>query len=341
VAYTVEVIDTVTGCQYSDVIPPIDGFSPLDVVAGSTPGFCDVNRNGEITYTISGFTVGSNLQIELVNNDDASQTIIETITPGSDPYVNSHVALPGDYQILVTNLTDTCTDAVGVIIPQNLPSIDVIAEEPANCNADGQIVVQGAGGAGGPYEFAFMTTGNIPGVTDWTTNTAFSAPADTLPPPTFIVNNQCAVASPSFAIEVSIPSSIDTPRFTLGGESQFGVLNGGGTAYEYTFTVGTPGDYIVDVIDANGCTSQGTAVVYEFLSASGGFTTDSTCNDADGIITILPLGGSGDFDFELTGTDYSGSGVTINQTNNAVFTSMLPGDYQVVVTDRIVTEPME
>ena len=106
-----------------------------------------------------------------------------------------------------------------------------------------------------------------------------------LPVPTFIVDNQCAVASPTFDIIVSVPASVNTPRFTLAGDSQFGVLNGGGTAWEYTYTVTTPGTYVVDVIDANGCDSQGTAEVFEFLSASGGFSTEPSCNNADGGVT--------------------------------------------------------
>ncbi len=361
VAYTVEVIDTVSGCEYSNVILPVEGFSALDISASSTPGFCDINRNGEISYTVSGFTLGNNLQIDLVNNDDGSISLLETVTPTGDPYSNSTQQLPGDYQVLVTNLDNSCTDAIGVVIPQNLPSIYIIEEEPANCNADGQIVVQGSGGAGGPYEFAFMNSGNTPNTGDWGSSTSFLAPAGTydvfvrdasgctsfaiatviqadpiLPPPSLVVDNQCAVSSPSFDIVVGVPSSVDTPRFTLGGDSQFGVLNTPGTAYEYTFTVGVPGDYLVDVTDANGCESQATATVYEFLSASGGFTTEPSCNNNDGVITILPLGGSGDFDFDLTGSDHLGSPVSISQTNNAVFTGLLPGDYEVLVTDRLV-----
>ncbi len=64
--------------------------------------------------------------------------------------------------------------------------------------------------------------------------------------------------------------------------------------------VSSPGDYIVDVIDANGCTGQG----YCYLSMISyllqvGFLTVSTCNDADGVIEIIPNGGSGDFDYVL------------------------------------------
>jgi large repetitive protein len=354
VTYTVEVTDTATGCVYLNEISPVDGPG-LDVAATSTPGFCDINRNGEITYTISGFTVGDNIQVEILNNDDGSRSVIETVTPGADPYANTYLTLPGDYQIIVTNLTDTCTDATGIIIDQNLPSIYILNLTPANCNANGSITVQGSGGAGGPYTFAFMASGVAPTPGDFGTDTTFfGAPGNydvyiqdisgctsfanaeiipldpPLPIPTIVVDNQCDVSAPFFDITVSMPAFIDTPRFTLGGVTL--------TTNPATFQVSSPGSYTVDVVDADGCTSQGTATVYDFLSASGGFTTESTCNSTDGIISVFPNGGSGDFDFDLTGNDYLGTPVAISQTNNPVFTGMSPGSYQILVTDRQVTD---
>ena len=360
VTYTVEVTDTGTGCVYLDEIAPVDGPG-LDVTATSTPGFCDVNRNGEITYTITTFNPGDNINVEILNNDDGSITFIENVSPLSDPYANTYLTLPGDYQIIVTNLTDGCTDATPIIIDQNLPAIDILSLEPANCNADGSITVQGSGGDGGPYTFAFMDSGVPPTALDFGSATTFTGPSGNydvyvmdgsfctsfanaeiipldpaLPTPIQIVDNQCLVTAASFDIRATVPNTVDTPRFTLGGVTEFGVLNG--AVYEYTFSVSSPGTYVVDVIDADGCTSQGTAEVYEFLAASGEFSTDSSCNNADGVITISTFGGSSDFDFDLTGNDYLGNPVNISQTNDPVFTGMLPGTYSVLVTDNLVTD---
>lgn len=362
VTYTVEVTDVGTGCVYLEEIPPVDGPSTLDVTASTTAGYCDVNRFGQIAYDISGFLPNSDLIVEVFNSDDGTTIVIESPTNVSPIHSGTYEALPGNYQIIVTDLTDNCNDAASVTILQNLPSIDILSTDPANCTSDGSITVQGNGGGGGPYTFAFMTVGATPTPGDFSPSTTFFAasgnydvyvqdalgctsfaiaeiiPLDpALPAPTFAVDNQCAVASPSFDIIVRVPSSVDTPRFTLGGDAQFPIDNG--TFWEHTYVVTTPGSYIVDVIDANGCTSQATAEVFEFISASGGFSTESTCNDADGVITIFPNGGSGNFDYELTGTDYTGSGVgPIVQSDNAVFTSLTPGTYQVLVTDRDVTD---
>jgi len=367
VAYTVQVMDMVTNCIYEQIIPPIEGPSPLDITANSTAGACDINRNGEITYQITGYTVGNNLRIALLNNEDGSLTVIEnSITPASVAYNGSYPELPGDYQLIVTNLTDTCTDAVSVIIDQNLPSIDIISEVAANCNALGQVTVQGRGGDGGPYEFAFMAVGAVPVFpTDYTTVTTYVRPAGNydvyvrdasgctsfdiativqldpdLVVPDFTVINQCDPTSTAFDITVRMPGTVNTPRFTLGGDEQLPTLVAG--LWEYTYTVSSPGDYIVNVVDANGCVSQGTAQVYDFLSASGDFSMESTCNDADGEITIKTNGGSGDFSFVLTGIDYNAASVGPITQNNVsvftVFTGLQPGNYEVLVTDNIVND---
>jgi gliding motility-associated-like protein len=362
IAYTVEVRDVVTGCIYEQEIPPIDAPSLLNITATSTPGACDANRNGEITYQVTGYTIGDVLRIELLNNDDNSITVIEPgLTTTAIPYDGTYPELAGDYQIIVTNLTDTCRDATGIVIDENLPAIDIISDVPANCNALGQITVQGRGGSGGPYEYAYVPAGN-PEPTIYSTQNTFVDVAGNydvyvrdasgctsfdiatviqldpaLPVPVFTVVNQCDPTSTAFDITVTVPNTINTPRFTLGGDEQ--IPTDDGTNWTHTYTVGSPGDYTVDVVDANGCSSQGIATVYNFLSATGSFSSESTCNDADGEITINTFGGSGDFSFVLTGTDYnSGSVGPVTQINNPVFTGLEPGNYEVLITDRIVND---
>lgn len=357
VAYTVEVTDLGTGCVYLDEIPPEDGPNPLDVTATSTPGYCDANRFGQILYQVDGFAPGADLLIELLNSDTGARITIDTPTGVSPIYANSYETLPGNYQVIVTDLTNDCTDATAITIDQNLPGIDILAEQPANCNAFGQFTVRGYGGDGGPYTYAFMPNGVPPAPGDFGTATTFAGAAGTydvyvrdssgctsfgiatiinldppLPAPAFIVENQCDVTATSFDILVRMPASIDTPRFSLNGDEQFGVLNG--LFYEYTYTVAIPGDYLVNVVDANGCTSQGIATVYEFLSASGGFTTEPTCNSSDGEITIATTGGSGNFTYELR----TGGGAYIADNTTGVFSGYGPGDYEVLVTDNLVAD---
>lgn len=368
VSYTVEVLDIATGCIYEEIIDPVDGPSPLEVTAVSTAGYCDASRNGQIEYTITGFNSGDDLLIEIYDVDDGTLMTTENPTNVTTiPYVDTFEALPGNYQVIVTNLTDDCNDGALITIDQNLPSIFVITEDPANCNADGQFTVIGAGGAGGPFEYAFGPQGFTPDydgtatpadpTDDFSSTTTFTGGAGTydvyvrdaagctsfdiatiiqqqLPPllNTPIVDNQCDVTSTSFQITVSTPNTTDTPRFTLNGSTQFGVLNGG--VYEATFVVNSPGNYPVLLEDADGCSSTGVAEVYEFLSASGDFSSMPSCNNADGEITITTNGGSGDFNFELQ----DGGGAYIADNATGAFTGIAPGDYQVLVTDNIVSD---
>lgn len=356
VSYTVEVLDVATGCTYIEVIDPIDGPTPLEVTATSTSGFC-VARNGQIEYTIIGFNLGDDLLIQIYNVDDGTLLTTENpINVTSIPYVDTFDTLPGNYQVIVTNQTDNCNDGALVTIDQNLPDIDILVEDPANCNADGQITVVGSGGAGGPYEFAFGPTGFDPTGT-YSSSTTFIAPAGNydvyirdasgctsfdiatiinmdpvLPPPTIDVANQCVVTATSFEITVSITNSVDTPRFTLGGDTQIGVLNG--AVYEADFYVNSPGSYPVEVVDANGCTSQAIADVYEFLAVSGGFSTAPTCLDPDGIITAEVVGGSNNFSYQLR----DGGGIDIGapiigDRLAGVFTGIATGNYSIYIED--------
>ena len=82
---------------------------------------------------------------------------------------------------------------------------------------------------------------------------------------------------------------------------------------------------------------MGIAEVFEFLSASGGFSTIPTCNDADGIITITTNGGSGNFNYELRDGAGTPTG-NLTGENTGVFTGVAPGNYEVLVTDDIVND---
>lgn len=162
-----------------------------------------------------------------------------------------------------------------------------------------------------------------------------------LPAPTITVNNQCDVSTPvgGFEITVEMPGTIDTPTFTLDGVSLTPAYTPG-VPTQAVFYVNSIGNYPINVTDINGCFVDDSADVYQVLSASADFTTTPpNCTNADGEIVVTANGGSGDFTFELSGTDYTGSAIAnVIQTNNGTFTGIAPGTYQVVVTDNQVTD---
>lgn len=161
-----------------------------------------------------------------------------------------------------------------------------------------------------------------------------------LPLPTVIVNNQCDVTTPvgGFEITVEMPGTVDTPTFTLDGTSITPAYTPGVTT-QAIFFVNSIGAYPVNVADINGCFTNSIANVYQVLSASADFTsTPPSCTNPDGEIVITANGGSGDFNYTLSGNDYNGAAITVvTQTNNGTFTGIVPGTYEVMVRDNQVT----
>ncbi|MEH6682743.1 MAG: T9SS type B sorting domain-containing protein [Sediminicola sp.] len=365
VSYTVEVLDQGTGCTYQEVIDPVTGPSPLDVDAVSTR-FCDADRNGEITYTVTGFS-GNNIQISIIDSDTGEIIFTDTFNGVPTPFINTYLDLPGNYQVVATDLdNNNCTAGAAITIDQNLPSIDILQENPANCNSDGQFTVQGSGGAGGPYEFAYVPVGTAPdydgtatiGDTsdDFGSATTAFRPAGNyeiyvrdisgcvsfgigqivqsdpiLPDPVITVVNQCDINAAQFEITATVPGWVDTPRFTLNGETIIGS--------PAVFFVSTPGIYTVDVVDANGCSSSNTGEVFEFIYASGGFDVMPTCEASDGTIVVEADGGSNDYTYQLQ--DGSGNDIgapIVGDGDAGIFTNIGPGSYQVLVTDNVVND---
>ena len=159
-----------------------------------------------------------------------------------------------------------------------------------------------------------------------------------LPVPTIVVNNQCITGTPpaSFQIDVTMPANVDNPTFTLGGQTLVPPYDGSNPTTA-TFNVPSIGVYDVYVIDANGCDVQTTAEVFQILSASADFSTEPSCNNTDGIITVFPNGGSGNFTFELRDGVGTPTGNTTGMTTG-VFTGIGPGDYEVFIRDDIAND---
>ncbi|MGS0527525.1 hypothetical protein ACU8V7_22430 [Zobellia nedashkovskayae] len=166
-----------------------------------------------------------------------------------------------------------------------------------------------------------------------------------------VVDNQCdvtATAAGGFDITLSLPGDFETPTFTLNGISQT-VAHSGNPAINTTatFTVNSVESYAYNIIDANGCEVDGVAEVYQVLTASGDFTIEPNCEEEDGTITITSDGGSGNFNYTLTGTDFDGNPVSmtiLDDGDDAIFndvvdfTSVPPGTYDVIIEDQIVRD---
>ncbi|MBU2996478.1 T9SS type B sorting domain-containing protein [Cellulophaga baltica] len=373
VTYTVEVTDVgAGGCIYYIEIPPQDADSPLNITATSPVAFCDDSGNGRTDFTVSDFS--GDITIDLI--DPITGAILQTdtadtATVGTD-YDGFFEIVPDRYTVRVTD-SDTCTDATIIDVILNIPSIDIISNIPANCNAQGQLTVRGSGGDGGPYQYAFVPAGTTPDkdgtLTPSDTSDDFSSATTAvldgslsgtaydiyvidgrgctfnvtesvillqpeLPEPTIVVDNQCDATASAFDITASLPDWVNSPTFTLNGESKTGVFNTTTNLWEVSYTVSTPGDYTVEVIDANGCFGSGIGTVYEYLTGTAEFSTMPSCNNDDGVITVSPNGGSGNFSFEL----FDDSSASLGSNTTGVFDDQTPGDYEILITDNEVTD---
>ncbi|MFS4469316.1 T9SS type B sorting domain-containing protein [Maribacter sp. 2210JD10-5] len=355
--FVVEVRDNDTGCIYEEEITVPDQTFDLDVNLTIDNGTCIPGDLVELTYTVAGTT--GNLDIEILNLDTGA-----VITDSRTDTTFSYNVPQGEYSILIYDNGTTCSGGDTAIATLDMPRVDVIENINANCNALGQLTVRGSGGDGGPYVYAFVPAGTpspiapsefgtettvalpgslAPGISydiwvqdgrgcQFMTSAAVVQLDEDLPIPDVVVNNQCITGTPpsSFTITVEMPGNVDTPTFTLNGVVQTPTYVPG-VPTQAVFTVGGIGTYDVNVIDANGCDVDTTAEVFQILSASGGFSTDPTCTDSDGVITINADGGSGNFDFELQ----NAVGGYIDNNATGIFSGIPPGDYQVVVTDDI------
>ena len=372
-SYTVQVLDEGTNCEYIEVVDIPDGPNPLNV--GLT--IDNANCNGddvELDYTITGGT-GPNYDIVITNLDTGAE-IVNTTTTNT---TNTFLVPQGPYAISVIDTSTSCTGGTTIEATLNMPRVDVIDNQNANCNELGQLTFRGSGGTpyppsgagslpdGSPYEYAVVTAGTPPLAGDYGTATTIALPGSLLgidydiwvrdsrgcefqtsatvvqldpdlPVPTIVVNNQCITGTPpaSFQIDVTMPANVDNPTFTLGGQTLVPPYDGSNPTTA-TFNVPSIGVYDVYVIDANGCDVQTTAEVFQILSASADFSTEPSCNNTDGIITVFPNGGSGNFTFELRDGVGTPTGNTTGMTTG-VFTGIGPGDYEVFIRDDIAND---
>ncbi|RTE53188.1 gliding motility-associated C-terminal domain-containing protein [Arenibacter aquaticus] len=352
VAYTVEVLDTVTGCIYEQEIPPVSGPTPsFMATASGTSASCDVAGNGIFNYEVQDYS-GTELEISVINvTTGAVISAATTITvppyvPGT-PYTGQITNLPpGNYRVLVEDVANGCTTSAEAIIVQDIPSVSIDSNTNANCiDPNGHLIVRGVGGTG-PYQFSVVPTaapeGAYSATTDYdlapgdydvyvqdasgcsssTTVTILEDPGVAVP--TINVTNQCFMVT-SYNVEVTSPlNSGPSP------ETTFQYDMGSGFQDSPLFTVPNPGTYTMTVRDGNGCTATNTFEVFDFFSITASATVEPSCNNADGTITVVTSGGSGDFDYVLD----DGAGFVVSQTDDPVFTTLPPGNYTITVTDR-------
>jgi hypothetical protein len=105
----------------------------------------------------------------------------------------------------------------------------------------------------------------------------------------------------------------------------------------YTFTGLSAGSYFIDVTDSALCNVSDTVTLIQpnSFGVSSVNVTNSTCDSNNGSISILLVGGSGNFTYSLTGS--SNNTQERNGTTNTTFGGLPADTYRLSITDGICT----
>ncbi len=351
VTYFVEVRDAL-GCTYIQEIDPIGPVNPVAVTATSLSASCNVAGSGSIDYEVSGISAPGDFTVTLQNTDTGTTVSTQSFSGETIPYTDTFTSLaPGNYQIIVTDDTNGCSGSTLAFIDISSVSIAIDNFVEATCNVGALVTVRGFGSTG-PYTYAYVPTGDPAPVT-FTSETTFEIPGPYpndydfyvqdangctalttlsvtqeagVPNPVIDVVNQCTATS-GYQINMVSPLSTgsglpeETFQYDIGSGFQTGT----------TFIVPNPGSYVITVRDGNGCINTVTADVFDFFAISADATSYPTCNAGDGEITVNTTGGSGTFEYQLRDAATLTNIGPAQSTN--IFTNVLPGDYNILVTD--------
>ncbi len=316
------VIQDVNGCTVTDQIVLTDqaGATIVDVIiADATCG----NSDGTISITTTGGTAPVEYSID--NG--------VTFEPAG-----SFINLPaGTYDIVVQDANNCLATDQAIINDLAGPVIDDIPTANSTCgSSDGSIIINASGGTA-PLEYSIDG-----GITFQTTNTFSGLVSGTYDIVVQDVNGCTATDQVTLSDESgpAIDNVVTTDATCGGSDGSITITASGGTApLEYSidngltfqsdgvFTGIAGGIYDVVVQDANGCiiTQQVTVNDQSAPAIDNVASTEPTCGDPNGTITITSIGGTAPIEYSID------NGLTFQTNDN--FTGLAAGTYDIVVQD--------
>jgi gliding motility-associated-like protein len=319
------VVEDNNGCQTTQQVILTDP-APVSIDNVATVDPSCIANDGSITITASGGDGGPyNFSID---NGVTFQA--------SNAFTNLGV---GTYDIVVTDGNGcSATTQVSLVNP-GAPTIDNVTTVDPSCAAnDGSITITASGGQT-PYQYSIDN-----GVTFQAGNAFTNLGVGTYDI-VVVDNNGCSSTTQVILTNPGGPSisNITAVDPTCNGATDGSIditVTGGQTPYQYsidngvTFQAGNSftglgaGTYDIVVEDNNGCqvTQQVILTDPPAVSIDNVVTTDPSCGNTDGDITITASGGDGGpYQFSID------NGVTFQGSN--AFTSLGAGTFDIVVTD--------
>jgi len=296
--YTVEVLNTMTGCSSGIQSITINDPTPLTAVSASTAVSCNGLSDGTATVISTGGTLPITYSWE---NDLFPGVVVSTSA-------TALALMAGDYTCIITDAMFCTTTATANVNEPTiiLPNFTYVA---VTCNglSDGQVTATPTGGNGGPYTYSWSNDPlNI-------LNTSSGLAAVSTPYPTLIVYDidgcpstaeNIIITEPAlFTISASVSSSyngadiscfgssdgeiIILPLGGVGGE-QYDLGLGGALTASSTIPNLSAATYFIDGYDANLCTASTTVTVTSPVALNTDLTIQNvSCLGAnDGIISF-------------------------------------------------------
>ena len=303
---------------------------PLSVIGLVQDITCNGDADGAIDITVAGGAEGYTFDWD--NNGD------------EDPDTDTEDLIgleAGDYTVTITD--DYGCVLVETFTVEDTPALtcDVVATQEVSCNGgnDGTVTITGMGGRT-PYNYSLdggaFQPGNVFDMVSAGMHTITIQDASGCVSLCQVTVTEPAVLTCSTNATDETDCMANDGTITVLGvggiPSYMFSLNGDTPQASNSFTGLSAGNYVVKVIDVNGCetTCDATIDSPEAPMCEIAFSSDVTCfNGANGEITTVATGGSTDYEYSLNGGAFQASGI---------FADLSAGDY--TVTTRNVGNPM-
>ncbi len=318
-SYTVFVSDS-AGCTDSIIVNVNDIQGPTVTITDSSDVTCSGDANGTAAANITGGI----MPYDILWSAGGQTTSFASGLTG------------GIHTISVTDANGCITSAsVSIYEPPLLvTAITAVNDNTCNQSCDGSATVI-AGGGVAPYTYSWNT------VVPQTANTALNLCAGNYTV-TVIDSNGCTAQNNALITE---PDLLEITTIAVNDVQCNGFVDGsiqvsvtgGSPTYSYLWTPGVgsgplvtslaPGNYDLEVADANGCTAAENFTVNEpapiVLSVS---TVGAFCGLDNGSAEVLAGGGVAPYSYQWD---------DINMQTTNVATDLFAGNYSVVVTDAV------
>ncbi len=364
--YTVVVTDDTTTCDATVNIDITEPAIPLTFTSVATDSNCNADT-GTITVTASGGR--GNYQYRLV---DSGGIVIVDYPNTNNSFTgladDTYTIFVRDGNDPATACEINNTQVVGQFASPSI-TLDTGGDQCYDGTDQASQWVTITPGAGvtpvGPFEY-ILDRGAGPeapvAVTFLASPPANTFEIDNLTPGTYTVfvrntNTQCISNTESFTInpELTITATLDKD-IDCNGDAiiSFTASDGSGTYTQYdlydastatptfistittppfTQAISTDGEYVISVLDDNGCTAFSnpiTVTPYVALNASH-TATDAACNNETGTITVnIDAGGIPPYTYELSGAT---SNTISSGSTSVTFTNVNTGTHSVLITD--------